>query len=90
MQNFISYLIKNLVDNPDQVQVVIHEGTKTYIIEIRVADSDVSKVIGKKGRTIQSLRTIAASLGAKFNLQVKLDLIQDEKGSRHKETENAV
>lgn len=78
MQNFITYLVKNLVDHPDQVRVVIHEGAKTYVIEIRVGDADIAKVIGKKGRTIQALRTIGSALGAKFNIQVKLDLIQDQ------------
>ena len=90
MQNFITYLVKNLVDHPDQVQVVIHEGSKTYVIEIRVADADVAKVIGKKGRTIQSLRTIASALGAKFKIQVKLDLIQDEHRGRQKEEKESL
>lgn len=76
MQEFFSYLIKNLVDQPDAVDIQIVEGENGTLVEVRVSPEDVAKVVGRKGRIINSLRTIAMTVGARFGRRVRLELIQ--------------
>ena len=78
MQEFIAYLIKNLVDAPDVVDVNVYDGDQSTIVEVKVADSDVAKIVGRQGRTIKALRTVAMTVGARFGRKVKLELIQEE------------
>jgi predicted RNA-binding protein YlqC (UPF0109 family) len=75
MKEFIAYLIKNLVDHPDDVDVQITEESEAMLIAIKVSQNDVAKIVGKQGRTIKSLRTIAMTVGARFGRRVRLDLI---------------
>ena len=75
MNEFIAYLIKNLVDEQAGVDVQVFEGEKSTVIEIRVADPDVAKVVGRKGQTIKALRTIAMTVSARFGRRVRLELV---------------
>ncbi|HSW86031.1 MAG TPA: KH domain-containing protein [Rhabdochlamydiaceae bacterium] len=75
MKDFIAYLIKNLVDQPDSVDVQIFDGQQGTIVEIRVSNGDVAKVVGRQGRTIKALRTIAMTIGARFGRRVRVELI---------------
>ena len=75
MKEFIAYLIKNLVDHPDDVDVQIVEELGNMLISVRVSQNDVAKIVGKQGRTIKSLRTIAMTVGARFGRRVRLDLV---------------
>ena len=75
MKEFVAYLIKNLVDQPDAVEVQIIDGQQGMIVEVRVAVDDVAKVVGKQGRTIKSLRTLIMVVGARFGRRVRLELI---------------
>ena len=75
MKEFIAYLIKNLVDQPDAVEVQIFDGQQGTVVEVKVSADDVAKVVGKQGRTIKSLRTIAMTVGARFGRRVRLELI---------------
>ena len=54
MKEFVEYIIKNLVDQPDAVQVECIEGERGVLVELHVAPDDVGQVVGKKGRTITS------------------------------------
>ncbi len=76
MQEFVSYIIKNLVDSPDDVAINFYEGEKSSIFEIRVADADVAKLVGRQGRTIKALRSIAATVAARLGRKVRLEIIQ--------------
>jgi predicted RNA-binding protein YlqC (UPF0109 family) len=76
MKDFITYLIKNLVDQPGSVDVQIIEGQEGTVVEVRVASEDAARVVGRQGRTIKALRTIALTIGARFGRRVRLDLIQ--------------
>ncbi|NBO24352.1 MAG: KH domain-containing protein [Chlamydiae bacterium] len=78
MKEFIAYIVKNLVDQPDQVQVNVFEGQTSTIIEIQVADQDIAKLVGKQGRIIKSLRTIVMTVGARFGRKVKVELLQNK------------
>lgn len=75
MKEFIAYLIKNLVDHPDDVDVQVVEDLENMLISVRVSQNDVAKIVGKQGRTIKSLRTIAMTVGARFGRRVRLDLV---------------
>lgn len=75
MQDFIAYLIKNLVDQPDAVEVQVIDGQQGMIIEVKVSSEDIAKVVGKQGRTIKSLRTLVMIVGARFGRRVRLELI---------------
>ncbi len=76
MEEFIAYLIKNLVNDPDKVDVRSMEGNSGLLIEIRVAAEDVGKVVGRKGNVIRSLRTLVGTVGARLGRRIHLEIIQ--------------
>ena len=65
MKELIETIVKELVDKPDEVKVEPLESERTIIYELSVGDGDLGKVIGKKGRTAQALRTIISAISAK-------------------------
>ncbi len=65
MQEFIEFIVKKLVDNPDEVKVTQVDSEKTIILELQVKEGDLGKVIGKKGRTAKSIRTLLTAAAAK-------------------------
>lgn len=75
MQEFVAYIVKNLVEKPDQVDVQIVEGQSKTLVEIRVAKEDMAKVVGKGGRNINAVRTIAFALGARLGKRVQIELM---------------
>lgn len=77
MKEFVEYIVKNLVDNPDVVDVRCLEGERGVIIEIRVAQSDVGKVVGKHGRTIKALRTVVMTVCSRLGKRARVELIED-------------
>ena len=81
MKEFIEYIIKNLVDNPDKVKINEVGGTNTLIIELSVEQSDIGKIIGKKGKTINSIRTLLMSVASRNGIRVNLEIIEDGKTS---------
>jgi uncharacterized protein len=76
MGEFIAYLIRNIVDKPDAVDVQVVDGQQGAMVEVRVAKEDIARIVGRQGRTIQSLRTIAMVVGARFGQRVRLELVQ--------------
>lgn len=78
MKEFFDYIVKNLVDQPDAVDIQILENEKGTLIEVRVSPEDVAKVVGRKGRIINSLRTLAITVGARFGQRVRLELKEPE------------
>ena len=74
----IEILIKALVDEPDAVRVTESSGEKTTVFEVSVAKKDMGKVIGRNGRTIESLRTIVGACGAKRKQRCIFQIIDDE------------
>ncbi|HBE74118.1 MAG TPA: RNA-binding protein [candidate division Zixibacteria bacterium] len=76
LKELVDYLAKSLVDKPDKVSVneVSRDGALVY--ELRVAKEDIGKVIGKKGRTAQSLRTLLAAAGTKLGKRTTLEIIE--------------
>jgi predicted RNA-binding protein YlqC (UPF0109 family) len=78
MKDFIEYLVKNLVDNPTNVEVKCSEGERGIIVEVRVNPTDVGKVVGRKGMTIKALRTIAMMVCARLGRRVRVELVESE------------
>lgn len=74
MKEFLEYIIKNLVDNPDSVEVQCQDAEECVAVRLKVASGDVGKVVGKKGATINALRTIATTAGARFKRRVRIEL----------------
>ena len=75
MKEFIEYIAKQLVDQPELV--VIEEETKDdkHILKLKVAQPDIGKIIGKKGRTAFALRTLVAAVGKKAGKKVSLEVL---------------
>lgn len=73
MKKLVEVLAKNLVDNPDQVQVDEIETERSIVLEVRVAPGDMGKVIGKQGRVAKAIRTVvkaaAAGTGKRVNVE---------------------
>ena len=76
MEEFVAYLVKNMVDAPERVDVRSLEGQGGFLIEIRVAPEDIGKVVGRKGNVIRSLRTLAMTIGARLGRRVHVEIIQ--------------
>ncbi|MFO7638939.1 MAG: KH domain-containing protein [bacterium] len=76
MKDLIIYVAKALVDNPDQVEVKEIAGEKTLIYELRVAQGDLGKVIGKEGRTAKAIRSIITAAAMKIGKRAQLEILE--------------
>ncbi len=65
MKEFVEFVAKSLVDNPDEVEVHQVDSERVTIFELHVAKEDVGKVIGRQGRTAKAFRTLLAAISAK-------------------------
>lgn len=88
MKEFVAYIVKNLVDHPDQVKINEIGGTHTLIIELSVEKSDIGKIIGKKGKTINAIRTLLMSVASRNGIRVTLEILE-ENGGRYAAQEAA-
>ncbi|HSR10833.1 MAG TPA: KH domain-containing protein [Thermodesulfobacteriota bacterium] len=76
MKELIAYIAKALVDSPEAVEVSEVEGEQTSVIELKVAKSDLGKVIGKQGRTARAMRTILSAASTKIRKRAVLEIIE--------------
>ncbi len=76
MKELVKYIAKSLVDSPDEVSVNEVEGEQTSVIELRVAKGDLGKIIGKHGKTAQSIRTILSAASAKIGKRAVLEIVE--------------
>lgn len=76
MKQLIEDIAKALVDLPDQVNVSEVQGEQVTVLELRVAPSDLGKVIGKQGRTARSIRTLLGAAGMKLNRRFTLEILE--------------
>ncbi len=75
LKQLVQTLAEALVDDPASVEVAEIEGDNNIILELRVAKNDIGKVIGKEGRTAQSLRTIVSAASIKIGRRAHLDIL---------------
>ncbi len=76
MKELIEMIAKALVDNPNEVRVAEVVGEQTTVFELRVAQSDLGKVIGKQGRTADAIRTLLGAAGMKLRKRFYLEIIE--------------
>jgi uncharacterized protein len=74
-KELVEYLAKSLVDEPEEVEVNMIEGEKSTILELRVAQNDIGKVIGKHGRIAKAIRTILSASSTKSGKRVVLEIL---------------
>ena len=74
MKELIETIARALVDEPESVVVTEVSGSHTLILELKVAKADIGKVIGKKGRTANALRTIVSAVSAKKKIHTVLEI----------------
>ena len=76
MKELIEFIAKSLVENPDQVDVREVQGDRTTIIELKVAQEDMGKIIGKQGKTARSIRTLLNATAAKVKKKAVLEILE--------------
>jgi len=75
MKELLEMIARALVDNPDEVSVTVIEEEYNTILELRVAEEDMGKIIGKRGRIAKSIRTLIKSYAIKENKRVLVEII---------------
>lgn len=72
----LEYLAKSIVSDPDQVVIEVEEGRRSDIrLSLRVSPDDMGKVIGRRGRVAQAIRTVVRAAGAREGLEVGVDIV---------------
>ncbi|HET7488977.1 MAG TPA: KH domain-containing protein [Acidimicrobiales bacterium] len=74
-RNVAEYVARNLVDEPDAVVVELDEGRGRVDLRLHVAPDDMGKVIGKRGRVAQAIRTVVRAAGAREGVEASLDIV---------------
>lgn len=78
MKELIEYIVKSLVEDPNSVEISETQGETVTIIEVRVAESDMGKVIGKEGRIASAIRTVAKASAGREKKRVNVEFISKE------------
>lgn len=76
MKELVEAMARALVDSPDNVSVKEVDGEKTTVFELRVATTDLGKVIGKQGKTARAMRTILGAAGTKIGKRCVLEILE--------------
>jgi predicted RNA-binding protein YlqC (UPF0109 family) len=76
MKNFLIQIVQALVDNPEQVQVNEIEATQTVVLELKVAKSDLGKVIGKQGKMANAIRCVLNAASGKAGKRYMLEIVE--------------
>jgi len=75
MKEFLTQIVKSLVDNPEEVQINQIEGSQTTVLELRVAKEDMGKIIGKQGRMANAIRNLLNAASGKTRKRHVLEII---------------
>ena len=75
MKEILEVIIKNLVDNKEAVEINEVNGEKSVVFEVKVADGDMGKIIGKQGRLAKSIRTVVKAVANKEHKKVTVEFI---------------
>ena len=76
LKELVGFMATSLVDNPEEVKVTEVTGEKTTVIELKVAQEDLGKIIGKQGRTAKAIRSIVSAAAAKINKRAVLEILE--------------
>ena len=77
-QQFVEFIVKSLVSNPDNVQIERRIDEKGVLLELTVDPEDLGRIIGKRGATAQSLRTLLRALGTKNDARYNLKIVDND------------
>ena len=88
-QQFVEYIVKTLVNNPDKVVVERKIDEKGVLLSLSVDPSDVGRVIGRRGVTAQALRVLLSALGTKQDARFNLKIVNDEEGETTRKDNDA-
>ena len=78
LKSLVEYIARSLVDHPDHVDVNEIEGEKTTILELRVAEDDLGKIIGRHGRTAKAMRTVINAAATKERKRAVLEILEGD------------
>ena len=76
MKELVEFIAKKLVQHPEDVQVRVIEADANQVLELRVHQDDMGRIIGKEGRTAKAIRTLLGSAAAKANIRVTLQIVE--------------
>ena len=76
MKELIEYVVKTLVDHPEDLRITEIEGERTIVFELRCHPEDVGKVIGKSGKTVGAIRTLLSTVAARQNKRAMLEVVE--------------
>jgi predicted RNA-binding protein YlqC (UPF0109 family) len=76
MKELLEEIARALVDHPEDVRVTEVEGEQTTVLELRVRNEDLGKVIGRQGRTARAIRTLLAAAGMKVQKRFVLEILE--------------
>ena len=71
----LDYLAKAIVEDPDAVEIEVDEGRRSVTLRLRVSPSDMGRVIGRRGRVAQAIRTVVRAAGAKEGVEAEVDIV---------------
>jgi uncharacterized protein len=74
----VEYLVRSIVESPDDVEIEEYEEDGELVLEVKVADDDLGRVIGREGRVAKAIRTIARAAGARDDRRVSVEIVEDD------------
>lgn len=76
MESFVEYVVKSLVDNPDQVEIASVDGEEGAVtIQVRCCKEDIGKIVGKRGKTIMAIRSLVSGAAGRQHKRVSVDVL---------------
>jgi predicted RNA-binding protein YlqC (UPF0109 family) len=75
VREVLEYIAKNLVDDPDAVQIEVVEGADSVTLRLTVAPDDMGKIIGRRGRTARAIRDVMRAAGTKAGVQAMVEIV---------------
>ena len=74
IKEFVEYVVKSLVSNHEHILVNVREEQGTVTVNVNVAEEDMGRIIGRRGRTVNSIRSLLRVLGSEHGMRVELDI----------------
>ena len=74
IKEFVEYIVKSLISNHEHILVNVREEQGTVTVNVNVAEEDMGRIIGRKGRTVNSIRSLLRVLGSEHGMRVELDI----------------
>ena len=87
MREMVEYILKQIVDNPEEVKVEEIKAEKVILLEVSVAKEDMGKVIGKGGRIATALRTLLGAAAAKLKKRAMLEILEERTSTMEQQKE---